>query len=123
MKKYLSVYSTLVLYLETGKETVRVRFSPIGNRAKYAGSYSTGDKQIQAAIEKLPEFGYSIILESQAAEKPKVEEAKQYPDVETLQQAKEVLVKEYGQPNNMTAEKVIAKAKELNIEFPNIKTE
>jgi hypothetical protein len=63
-KTYLYIYSHFLLYVRVGKDPIQVRFLPTGKAGKFNSSYSTEDAGVQKAIEGLPYFGKSLVLES-----------------------------------------------------------
>jgi hypothetical protein len=94
--------------------------------------YQTSDKDIQKAIEATEKFKSKAIGllncdEEEPGKNPAVAPPpvlpKEYPEVTNISEAIEVLNKDYKVDKRtiLTPEKAVAKAKELNAVFPNLK--
>ena len=84
-------------------------------------SLQTDDKDLIAAIKARPEYGTLIVDDEEAVSEEKVDPIS-IEEVTTIQQAKEVLVKEYDIPASKIPNKtaILNAASKLNIVFPNL---
>ena len=126
-KKYVSTDGMQYTFPVTANgKTVFISFRGCGNE------YSTSDKEIQEALESTPRFLQgkislaSVTGEEGGQEKAEVfvpAEKTEFPDVNTPQEAREVLRNEpYNVPYQAltSPERIKAKADSLDIVFPNV---
>ena len=116
-------------YVKVGDSYVWVEFT---SRYCLDGCvYTTGDPEVQQAIEWSQEFRGGTVKVHRVVsqqDEPDVEamlrgEVKEYEKVKTVQQAANVLVEEYGQAECDCRNKaaVLAIAKKVGVGFPNLK--
>ena len=136
-KKYIANgYVELSIIVPIGGANVRVEMTG-GQQSSANGmipaSFTTTSTALQNAIEKSPRFrkGFITIDEEQdiperiiiakTEDKEPSEDANRYSDVTNTQMAKEVLMERYGVglAELQNKEAVKAKAKELEVKFPN----
>jgi len=138
-KQFLELYTEVEV--EENGEKVKKRISFTGGMRKpqrVNGKFTTADEKLQKAIESSPGYGKKFILmkgkgkgmianaEKQAPKKDEGNEPIVAEEVKTISDAKNFLtdkdndlgVKVSEVPNK---EAILQKAKELNVEFPNLK--
>jgi hypothetical protein len=126
-----------MVQIPVGDSTKFITFTAVGFGTNYATGYptfSTTDVAVQEALEESEQFkSGKIILENAPAKIKDIEkkdngtsDTATYPEVTTYQEAKELLRKEpYNIPFQSlgTPEKIVTKAAELGVSFPNLKAE
>lgn len=133
-KYYLQLHTEVELKKDGEKVKRRIDFTG-GQRAprRINGRFTTTDPEIQEAIEKHPSYGtkFTLMKGKKGAQKAKPKEPEGSEkvvnkDVTTVPEAKAFLTdseKEFGVKLSeiQNKEAILSKAKELNVEFPNLK--
>jgi hypothetical protein len=149
IKTYTSKYFFFTTYIKVNGKNKHITFQGGSYQTKTNGIYTTNNKEEQEAIESSELFKNKVIWlkatygKAEEDVKPTItKEVKQevkkdikeekntadtdvkvYADVTTVQQASRLINKEYAVPfaQISTKDKILAKAKELNISLPNLK--
>lgn len=124
MAIFLSTIPNLSTSMRIDGAVYGIRFVP-RDKPYNNGMFAVSDTKLVRAIRKHPYYG-SVITEMKEETAAPVEEKKEYaasyPDVTKSQDAKEILVSQYGVDANVLTNKAAIKksAEELNIDFPNL---
>ncbi len=124
MAIFLSTIPNLSTSMRIEGAVYSIRFVP-RDKPYSNGIFAVSDTKLVRAIRKHPYYG-SVITEMEEETAAPVEEKKEfaasYPDITKSQDAKEILVSQYGVDADVLTNKAAIKksAEELNIDFPNL---
>jgi hypothetical protein len=146
IKTYTSKYFYYSFYINFAGGVKNIVLQGGNHLAKTNGIFTTSDEDLQDAIEQSKHFQKGIVfIKSSYGKKEKTEakpivkevakevktpeektedtHVKVYEDIVTVQQASRLINKEYkvAFAQISTKDKILAKANELNISFPNLK--